>query len=106
MIGAFDSATACIIDALDGWDTSTIMPRRFISAMTSRPSGLMPLFGASSRRFACVRIRQLVVTVVGERHVTAAAVVELADTRDVGADRIAILDADDRHLAAASRDAA
>ena len=47
MIGAFDCATACIIDALDVWDTSTIMPRRFISAMTSRPSGLIPLFGAS-----------------------------------------------------------
>ncbi len=105
MIGAFDSATACIIDALDVWDTSTIMPRRFISAMISRPSGLMPLFGASLRRLAGVRIRQLVVTVVRERHVAAAAVVELADTREVGADRIAVLDADDRDLAPASRDA-
>ena len=47
MIGAFDRATVCIIDAFDGCETSTIMPRRFISAITSRPRGLTPLFGAS-----------------------------------------------------------
>ena len=39
MTGAFDSAAACIIDAFDGCETSTIMPTRFISAITCRPSG-------------------------------------------------------------------
>ena len=47
MIGAFDSWTACSIDAFDGCETSTIIPSRFISAITWRPSGLMPWLGAS-----------------------------------------------------------
>ena len=42
MIGAFESATACIIDPFDGWETSTITPHLFISAITCFPSGLNP----------------------------------------------------------------
>ena len=44
MIGAFDRVAACIIDPFDGCETSTIIPRRFISAITFWPSGEMPLF--------------------------------------------------------------
>ena len=43
MMGAFDSATVCSIDAFDGCDTSIIIPSRFISAITWRPSGDRPL---------------------------------------------------------------
>ena len=42
MIGAFDSATACIIEAFDGCETSTMMPTLFSSAMTCLPSGDKP----------------------------------------------------------------
>ena len=42
MIGAFDSAIACIIDPLEGCETSTMMPHLFISAITCLPSGLRP----------------------------------------------------------------
>ena len=42
MIGAFDNAIACIIDPLDGCETSTMMPHLFISAITCLPSGLKP----------------------------------------------------------------
>jgi hypothetical protein len=44
MIGAFDSSAAFSIEPFDGCDTSTIMPSRFISAITRSPSGEMPFF--------------------------------------------------------------
>ncbi len=47
---------------------------------------------------AGVRIGELAVAVVGERHVAAAAIEELLDPRHVGAERIRVLDADQRHL--------
>ena len=49
---------------------------------------------------AGVRIGELAVAVVRERHVAAAAIVELLDALDVGAERIGVLDADQRHLLA------
>src|SRR4030095_7685817 len=42
MTGAFDRPIACIIDPFDGCETSTMMPHRFISWMTWRPSGDRP----------------------------------------------------------------
>ena len=58
-----------------------------------------------ARRLAGIRIRELVVAVVRERHIAAAPLVELADAREVGADRVAVLDADDRDLTPATGDA-
>ena len=49
MIGAFDSAIACIIDAFDGCETSIMMPTRFISAITCLPSGDRPFHFQPSR---------------------------------------------------------
>ena len=49
MIGAFESATACIIDSLEGCETSIMMPTRFISAMTFLPSGDSPFHFQPSR---------------------------------------------------------
>ena len=45
--------------------------------------------------FAGVRIGELAVAIVGERHVAAAAIVELFDALDVIADGIAVLDTDE-----------
>ena len=42
MIGAFVSASVCIIDSFDGCETSIMMPTRFISAITCLPSGDRP----------------------------------------------------------------
>ena len=42
-LGAEVLAAACIIDPFDGCETSTMMPHRFISAMTCLPSSLSPL---------------------------------------------------------------
>ena len=69
MIGAFDSATACIIEPFDGCETSTMMPHLFISAITCLPSGLRPPHCPLIVRFAGVRVRELAVAVVRERHV-------------------------------------
>ena len=54
---------------------------------------------------ARVRVCQLVVAVVRERHVAPAAVVEFLDAFEVRADRKPVLDADHGHLLAALRDA-
>ena len=54
---------------------------------------------------AGVGIGELAVAVVRERHIAAAAIVELLHPLDVGADRIGVLDADQRHLLARLRDA-
>ena len=54
---------------------------------------------------AGVRVGELAVAVVRERHVAAAAIVELLHALDVGAERIRVLDADQRHLLARLRDA-
>ena len=53
---------------------------------------------------AGVRVGELAVAVVRQRQVAAAAVVELLDARQVGADRVGVLDADQRHLAPRRRD--
>ena len=42
--GAFDSRMASMFAPFEGCERSTIIPRRFISAITSRPSGERPLF--------------------------------------------------------------
>ena len=54
---------------------------------------------------AGVRVGELAVAVVRERHVAAAAIVELLDALDVGAERIRVLDADQRDLLPRLRDA-
>ena len=54
---------------------------------------------------AGVRIGELAVAVVRERHVAAAAIVELLDAAEIGADRVGVLDADQGHLLAGLRDA-
>ena len=46
MMGALDRAAVCIIDSFDAWATSTIIPSRFISAITCLPRGESPLFPA------------------------------------------------------------
>jgi hypothetical protein len=43
MTGAFDSAIACRLACFDGCEMSTMMPQRFISAMTFFPRSLSPL---------------------------------------------------------------
>ena len=55
-------------------------------------------------RLAGVRVGELTVAVVRERHVPAAAVPELLHPLDIGAERVAVLDADDGDLLAALRD--
>jgi len=47
MTGAFESAIACMAAIRDMCEISTIMPSRFISAITFLPNMLIPLFGAS-----------------------------------------------------------
>ncbi len=42
MTGAFDSAIACRLASLDGWEMSTMIPHLFSSAMTCLPSGERP----------------------------------------------------------------
>ena len=54
---------------------------------------------------AGVGVGELAVAVVRERHVAAAAIVELLHALDVGAERIGVLDADQRDLLARLRDA-
>ena len=44
MIGALLSSAAFSIDPFDGCETSIMMPRRFISAITRSPMGEMPFF--------------------------------------------------------------
>ena len=106
MTGAFDRPIACIIAPFDGCETSTMMPHWFISCdhlpAERRQAAPAPLVVG----LAGVRIGELAVAVVRERHVAAAALVELLHPGDVGADRIAVLDADDRDLLAALRDRA
>ena len=47
--------------------------------------------------FSGVRVGELAVSVVRQRHVATAAVEELLDVREVGADRKAVLDPDEDH---------
>ena len=42
MTGAFESAIACRFAGFDGCETSTMMPQRFISAITCLPRSLRP----------------------------------------------------------------
>ena len=49
MIGAFDSVMASQNVVVAAWDTSTIMPRRFISATTCFPKGDRPLWRGGLR---------------------------------------------------------
>ena len=92
MIGALDSAAVCIIDSFDACETSTMMPRRFISATTCLPSGdnAIPLPAVA---LAGVRIGELIVAVVRERQIARAAIVEFLDAGDILAERVAVLDA-------------
>ena len=105
MTGAFERPIACSIEAFEGCDTSTIMPEavhflNHLAAERRQPAPLPLVVG-----FAGVRIGELVVAVVRERHVAPAAVVELLDAFDVRADRIPVLDADHGDFLAALRDA-
>ena len=52
----------------------------------------------------CVRVGELAVAVVGERHVAAAALGKVADVVEVGAERVRVLDADHRDLSSGGDD--
>ena len=107
MTGAFDSAIACIIDCLRRMrdvdhDAESVHLGDDLLA-ERRQAVVQPPAVA----LAGVRVGELAVAVVRERHVARAAIVELLDAReDVGAERVAVLDADERDLLAAGGDPA
>ncbi len=105
MIGALDSAALCIIDCFDACEMSTMMPKRFISAMTCVAEGRNALpFPALA--LAGVGVAELVVAVVAEREVARAALVEFFHAGQIIAERIAVLDAHERGFFAIGVDAA
>ena len=48
MTGAAESSAACSMASFEMWETSTRMPSRFISAITSLPNSLIPPCSASA----------------------------------------------------------
>ena len=85
-----------------------MMPTRLSSAITCLPSSLKPLCSPLAARLAVVGVGELAVPVVRERQIARTAIVELLDPLDRRrgiAERVAVLDPDQRDLLAGLVDA-
>lgn len=95
MTGARESRMASMLAPLEGWERSTIMPRRFHFGDDLAAERGEAVVVGEALGLAGVGVGQLAVAVVGERHVPATAFVEFLHAFDIGADGVAVLNADD-----------